>query len=298
MKAGFVTILGKPNVGKSTLLNSLVGTKVSIVSRREQTTRDAIQGVLSDPRGQIVFVDSPGVHSPTKRLGKRMMQEVDRATHGCHATLVMTDPISGLAELDKMAVAMARSLAAPAILLVNKVDRVARKELLLPFLDSCQQLHEFAHLIPISALKGTNLDALLDSLFALLPESPAFYPEGFVTDQPERFLAAELIRERILRETHDEIPHSVAVQVERWEETARGLAIWAVVAVERPGQKAILIGKGGAKMKQLASKARQSLELKFARRVRLEVFVRVRKNWRNSRTFVNELDFRKIMGHA
>ena len=298
MKAGFVTILGKPNVGKSTLLNSLVGTKVAIVSRRKQTTRDAIQGVLSEPRGQIVFVDSPGVHVPSKHLGKRMMQEVDRATHGCHATLVMTDPTSGLTATDEMAANLAKRLAAPALLLVNKVDRIKPKELLLPFLDRCRELHDIAQFIPISALKRTNLDRLLHELFEILPESPGYYPEGFVTDQPERFLAAELIRERILRETHDEIPHSVAVQIERWDGTGAKLRIWAVVAVERGGQKAILIGKGGEKMKQLASKARQSLEARFDRPVRLEVFVQVRKNWRNRPRFVGELDFRKIMGDA
>ena len=290
MKAGFVTILGKPNVGKSTLLNSLVGTKVAIVSRRRQTTRDAIQGVLTEPRGQVVFVDSPGVHAPAKRLGKRMMREVTRATSGCHATLVMVDPTSGLSELDEMAVSVAQNLGAPAMLLVNKVDRVVRKETLLPFLAECSALHDFAHFIPISATKGTNLDRILDALFQILPESAGYYPEGFVTDQPERFLAAELIRERI--------PHSVAVRIERWRETRGRLLIGAAVVVERSGQKAILIGKQGAKMKQLATRARQSLEARFGRSVHLEVFVQVRKNWRNNPRFVDELDFRRIMSHG
>ncbi len=297
-KAGFVTILGKPNVGKSTLLNALVGSKVSITSRRAQTTRDAIQGVLSEPRGQIVFVDSPGVHEPSKQLGKRMMREVDRATQGCHAALLMVDASMGINPSDERALAVAQGLDAPLLLLANKVDKLERMQELLPFLDRCRRLHDFEEFIPISATKRINLDQVLTALFKALPESPQFYPEGYLTDQPEKFLAAEMIRERILRETHDELPHSVAVQVERWEETPRKLRIFATVVVERNGQKAILLGKNGEKMKELASKARQSLEARFNRSIRLEVFVKVRKNWRNSDGFVQDLDFRRILGQG
>ena len=296
MKAGFVTILGKPNVGKSTLLNALVGSKVSIVSRRAQTTRDAIQGVLSEPRGQIVFVDSPGIHQPTKQLGQRMMREVERATQGCHLVLLMVDASAPMNEADERTVGTVAKLATPALLLANKIDRLARKEQLLPFLDRCRQMHAFEEFIPISAAKGTSLDRLLESVFARLPESPQYYPDSYVTDQPERFMASELIRERILRETHDELPHAVAVQIERWEETKERVRISVAVVVERDGQKAILIGKDGAKMKQLASKARQTLEARLGRGVRLEVFVKVRRNWRNKRDFVQDLDFRRIVG--
>lgn len=298
MKSGFVTILGKPNVGKSTLLNALVGSKVAIVSRRAQTTRDAIQGVLSEPRGQVVFVDSPGIHEPSKQLGQRMMREVRRATDGCQLALLMVDASVPLTELDKRALAMAKGLNSPALLLANKVDKVKNKVELLPFLDQCRRMHGFDGFVPISALKGINLDRLLGEIFDKLPESPQYYPDGYVTDQPERFLAAELIRERILRETHDEIPHSVAVQIERWEESRRKLRIAAVVVVERQGQKAILIGKNGGKMKQLGSRARQSLENRFGRSVHLQVFVKVRKNWRNKRSFVRNLDFHRILGEG
>lgn len=297
-KAGFVTILGKPNVGKSTLLNALVGAKVSITSRRAQTTRDAIQGVLSESRGQIVFVDSPGVHEPSKQLGKRMMREVDRASQGCDAALLMVDASMGINPSDERALAVAQGLKAPLLLLANKVDKLERMHELLPFLDRCRQLHDFEEYIPISATKGINLDQVLTALFKALPEAPQFYPEGYLTDQPEKFLAAELIRERILRETHDELPHSVAVQIERWEETPRKLLIFATVVVERAGQKAILLGKDGEKMKALASKARQSLEARFDRSIRLEVFVKVRKNWRNNDGFVQDLDFRRILGQG
>ena len=296
MKSGFVTILGKPNVGKSTLLNALVGSKVSIVSRRAQTTRDAIQGVLSEPRGQVVFVDSPGVHAPTKQLGQRMLREIDRATQGCHLVLLMVDASAPLDERDEKAVEMVSQLSTPAFLLVNKVDRIPRKEELLPLLDRCREMHEFDEFIPTSATTGANLDRLLDQVFTRLPESQGFYPASYITDQPERFMASELIRERILRETHDEIPHSVAVHIESWQEKKQQLGISAAVVVERQGQKAILIGKRGEKMKQLASKARQTLEARFGRHVRLEVFVKVRKNWRNRRDFVEDLDFRRIMG--
>ncbi len=295
MKAGFATILGKPNVGKSTLLNALVGSKVSIVSRRAQTTRDAIQGVLSEPRGQIVFVDSPGIHQPSRELGQRMMREVERAAQGCHVALLMVDASTTLDDRDEQAIATVGGLGMPSILLTNKVDKVTQKTDLLPFLARCRELHEFDEFIPISATRGTNLQRLLTCLFQQLPESPQYYPEGFLTDQPERFMASELIRERILRETHDEVPHAVAVRIERWQETRRRLDLAVEVIVEREGQKAILIGKSGEKMKQLASKARQSLEARFDRKVRLEVFVKVRRNWRNQRSFVQEMDFRKIM---
>ncbi len=297
-KAGFVTILGKPNVGKSTLLNALVGSKVSITSRRAQTTRDAIQGVLSEARGQIVFVDSPGIHEPSKQLGKRMMREVSRATQGCHAALLMVDASMGINPSDERALDVAKRLGAPLLLLANKVDKLDRMQELLPFLDRCRQLHDFEEFIPISATKRINLDQVLTALFKTLPESPQFYPEGYLTDQPQKFLAAELIRERILRETHDELPHAVAVQIERWEETPRKLLIFATAVVERQGQKAILLGKNGEKMKELASRARQSLEASFDRSVRLEVFVKVRKNWRNNDGFVQDLDFRRILGQG
>lgn len=296
MKAGFVTILGKPNVGKSTLLNALVGSKVAITSRRAQTTRDAIQGVLSEKRGQIVFVDSPGVHLPTKHLGQRMMREVQRATQGCHSVLLMVDASAPLDEADERALSLAKRLETPTLLIANKVDKIARKEELLPFLDRCRQLHDFDGFVPTSATKRINLDRVLTEIFDRLPESAQFYPDGQVTDQSERFLASEVIRERILRETHDELPHAVAVQIERWTESRRKLRISATVVVERDGQKAILIGKSGEKMKQLASRARQTLEARFGRSVHLEVFVKVRRNWRNKRGFVEDLDFHRILG--
>ena len=220
------------------------------------------------------------------------------ATDGCHLALLMVDASMGVNPSDERALAVAKQLGAPLLLLANKVDKLDRMQDLLPFLDRCRQLHDFEEFIPISATKRINLDQVLTALFKTLPESPQFYPEGYLTDQPQKFLAAELIRERILRETHDELPHSVAVQIERWEETPSKLRIFATAVVERQGQKAILLGKNGEKMKELASKARQSLEACFDRSVRLEVFVKVRKNWRNNDGFVQDLDFRRILGQG
>lgn len=295
MKAGFVTLLGKPNVGKSTLLNALVGSKVAIVSRRPQTTRDAIRGVLSERRGQVVFVDSPGIHRPTKKLGERMMREVRRATSGCHVVLVMVDASMPLTDADERVAAVAGHAGVPVILLANKIDKVKNKEDLLPFLERCRKLHDFGAYLPISATRRLQLDRLLDEIFRTLPEAPQYYPEGHLTDQPARFLAAELIRERILRETNQEIPHVVAIQIDRWKETPGRLSLAATVVVERNGQKAILIGKRGQKMKQLASRARQSLEKRFDRKVYLEVFVKVRRNWRNRAGFVREMDYQRML---
>ncbi len=296
MKAGFVSILGRPNVGKSTLLNALVGAKVAIVSQRAQTTREAIQGVLTEARGQIVFMDSPGMHRPTKALGKRMMREIERAASGSHLALLLLDASAPLTGADLQAARTAGALRLPAFALLNKIDKVADKTRLLPLIERLREVHAFAEFVPISARKRTQLDTLLDLIFEHLPESPCYFPDDYITDQPQRFLAAELIRERILRETHHEVPHSVAVLVEDWTESAGRLNLAAAVVVEREGQKAILIGKQGAKLKDLGRKARESLEARFGCAVFLKLFVKVRANWRNNREFVEGLDFRRPPG--
>ena len=296
MKAGFVVILGRPNVGKSALLNALVGTKVAIVSQRAQTTRDAIQGVVTEDRGQIVFVDSPGVHQPTKELGSHMMREVERATAGCNLVLLVLDVTAPLTDADLQAIEVAKSLQMPVFALLNKIDKVPDKTKLLPMIARLREFHEFAEFLPVSVLKGVQLDVLLDLIFERLPESPNYFPPDYITDQPQRFLASELIRERILRETHHEVPHSVAILIEEWIESHDRLRIAASIVVERDGQKAILIGKAGVKLKDLGQKARESLEGCFGRRVYLELFVKVRPNWRNKREFVQELDFHRLLG--
>lgn len=290
MKAGFVAILGRPNVGKSTLVNAIVGTKVSIVSPKPQTTRDAIQGILTRPEGQIVFVDSPGIHAPRLELGRRMMREIDRAADGCQATLFVVDATRPVGDAEKRALQVLDRVRGPVVLVLNKVDKLGDKRELLPLIEQYQALRECDDYVPISARTGDGVELLIGLLLEKLPEAPAFYPEDFVTDQPERFLAAEMIRERILYETEQEVPHHTHVAIEKWEETRKLLRISAVVYVERPGQKAIIIGKGGAMLKQIGRMARESLEARFGRRVYLEVFVKVKPGWRDKPGFMRTLD--------
>ncbi len=296
MKAGFVVILGRPNVGKSTLLNRLVGSKVAIVTPKPQTTRDAIQGVLTHPEGQIVFVDSPGIHEPSLELGRRMMREIRRATSGCHLVLVLVDAAQPNQVGDRSAIEMVRELGKPVFLVVSKIDLLRSKQLLLPQLEAYRKLHSFEELVPISAHKGDNLEVLVRLVFERLPESPSYYPEDYITDQPERFLAAELIREQIILQTHNEVPYATAVTVDAWEEEPRLLRISATVYVERQGQKGILIGARGRKMKEIGAQARKQLEALFGRQVFLETFVKVSTRWRDHPAFLKSLDFHGMLG--
>ncbi len=298
MKSGFVAILGRPNVGKSTLLNALVGSKVSIVTNRPQTTRDAIQGVLTRPEGQIVFVDSPGIHEPRQALGRRMMREVSRATSGCHLVLLVIDAAAPFRADDQSALDRIRKMKIPTYLLLNKIDLLPSKRPLLPEIDRYRRLHEFEEFVPLSARKKHNLDLLVRLLFDRLPEAHPYYPEDFITDQPERFLAAELIRERMILATSQEVPHSLAVLIDSWEESPALLRLAATVYVEREGQKGILIGSGGGKLKRMATSARRELEARFGRKVFLEMFVKVRGKWRDQTHFVRQTDFRRLLGRS
>lgn len=298
MKSGFVAVLGRPNVGKSTLLNALVGSKIAIVTDKPQTTRDAIQGIVTRPEGQIVLVDSPGVHEPSMELGRRMMREVRRATSGCHLVLLLADTSTGIRRDDHAALDLVKRVNAPALLVLNKIDLLPSKEALLPLIDQWRQLHEFQEFVPISASKGKNLDLLVRLIFERLPEAPPFYPDDFLTDQPERFLAAELIREQVIVATAQEVPHSTAVLIEQWEETPGLLRISATILVEREGQKRILIGAGGQKLKEIGTAARLQLEAQFRRKNFLELFVKVRAKWRDKPAFVRELDFHRQLGDS
>ena len=290
MKSGFVAVLGRPNVGKSTLVNTVVGSKVSIVSPKPQTTRDAIQGIVTRPEGQIVFVDSPGIHAPKMELGRRMIREIDRAADGCGLTLFVVDATRSIGDAEEQALQILRRVQGPVFLVLNKVDMVEDKRTLLPLIERYKELHDFTEYVPISAKTRDGIELLIRLIFDNLPESSAFYPDDFITDQPERFLAAEMIRERILYETQQEVPHHTHVAIEKWEETPRLLRISAVVYVERPGQKAIVIGKGGAVLKRIGQLARESLESRFGRRVHLEIFVKVKAGWRDRPGFMRTLD--------
>jgi GTPase len=333
LRSGFVSILGRPNAGKSTLLNALIGEKIAIVTSKPQTTRTRISGILEVPAkkgkhsaAQIVFVDTPGVHKPTTALDKRMMQEVydalemrDAAILIVDATrrLVITNPdeknlpkssagqSAGQSE-DTFIFQLIRKLDCPVLLVINKIDLIEREKLL-PLIAELSALHSFVEVIPISARKKDGLDRLVNNLIGYLPEGQRYFPKDQFTDQPERFLVAELIRERILLETGEEVPYASAVVIERFEEAKEPppikkgkpsaklplTRIAAAIYCERDGQKAILIGKGGSKLKTIGAEARKQIESLLGTRVYLELHVIVEPNWRESRGFVESLDWRK-----
>lgn len=294
-KAGFVAILGRPNAGKSTLLNALLGTKLAIVAPRPQTTRTAIQGVLKLPGAQIVFVDTPGIHESSTLLNKRMMDQV-RASADADVVLFLVDATAGFSDDDAGAVDLVKKTGAPAIAVFNKIDKLREKAKLLALIERYQGMHDFAAYVPISALKGDGVDLLRKEILARLPEGPALYPKDHLTDQPERFLAAEIIREKVLHLTRQEVPHAVAVMIENWEDTPGLVRIAATIYIERPGQKAILIGAGGALLKKIGTLARREIETLVGKKVFLQTFVKVRPNWRQDPEFLAATDWRGMAG--
>lgn len=338
LRSGFVSIVGRPNAGKSTLLNALLGQKLAIVTHKPQTTRTRIQGVLElplrkktktdpgRPAAQVVLVDTPGVHKPATQLDRRMMQEVHDALESRDVVVFMVDATRRLHEVDvqserptpgqqrrslskaedDFALQMIRRLDCPVVLALNKIDAVP-KPALLPLIAHWSSLHQFADVIPISAKKKHGLDLLLDKVVAHLPEGQRYFPKDQLTDQPERFLVAELIREKILMLTGEEVPYSAAVVIERYEEPASlkkskdgklpVTKIAAAIFCERAGQKAILIGRGGEMLKRIGTAARKEIESLLGTRVFLELFVKVEEEWRASRGFVEELDWRRQMEH-
>ena len=333
-RSGFVSIIGRPNAGKSTLLNALLGQKLAIVTHKPQTTRNRIHGVLEvpakkktpgragHPAAQVVLVDTPGVHKPETQLDRRMMQEVQNALESRDAVLLIIDvthklpkaETEGAAKLtgrmamsaaeDDFTLSLVKRLDCPVILVLNKIDAV-RKEELLPLIAYWSSQHKFVEVVPISARKKEGLDLLLDKIVGVLPEGQRYFPRDQVTDQPERFLVAELIREKILLLTGEEVPYATAVVIERYEEPAPAVGkrspnaklpvtkIAAAIFCERTGQKAILIGKQGAMLKQIGTAARKEIEDLLGTRVFLELFVKVQEQWRSSRGFVEDLDWRR-----
>jgi GTP-binding protein Era len=293
--SGFVSILGRPNAGKSTLMNALIGTKLSIVADKPQTTRNIVQGVLTTPRGQVVFLDTPGILDPKNLLHRRMTDKIRTALEGRDLLLFLADASRAFAQEDDQALAYITDVKTPALLLLNKVDRLANREEILPVIEAYRTKRNFEQVLPISALNGEGMYLLRESILKHLPEGPAYFPEDYLTDQPERFLAAELIREQILLLTHKEVPHSIAVMVDKWEESARkdGVAltrIMATIHVERPGHKGIVIGEKGAMLKEIGTHARIEIEKLLDRKVFLELFVKVSEGWREHSQFLNDLD--------
>ncbi|HUI56146.1 MAG TPA: GTPase Era [Bryobacteraceae bacterium] len=293
-KSGFVSLVGRPNSGKSTLLNALVGQKVAIVADKPQTTRTSIQGVVTLPHAQIVFVDTPGIHKADSQLNKRLMDTVRASLEERDLLLFLVDAAQPFSVEDEQAVALVRKTGTPVVLVLNKVDLLRDKARLLPLIDRYKAIYDFADYVPVSAIKGKGLDELRTVILAHLPEGPAYFPEDHVTDQPERFLAAELVREKVLAATRQEVPHSVAVVVDRWEETPKLKRIYATIRVERPGQKAIVIGTKGAMLKKIGTLARLEMERLFGVRIYLDLHVRVQPGWREQAAFLNALDWRTM----
>jgi GTP-binding protein Era len=298
MRAGFVTILGRPNAGKSTLLNALVGEKLAIVTHKPQTTRNRITGILNirkdkrRPAAQIVLIDTPGVHRPDTSLDKKMMQEVREAIEGCDLVLLIADVTQKFGSGDKFVIDLARQSKRPVVLLLNKIDLVDKRNLL-PIIERYSKEYEFAEIIPISARKRDGLDLLLDKVVAALPQAQPYFPTEQLTDMPERFLVAELIREQVLVETKQEIPYATTVLIEQYEEGEKLTHVAAAIYCEREGQKGILIGRGGEMLKKIGTAARREIERMLGRKVFLELFVKVRPGWRDSREFVEGLDWRR-----
>jgi GTP-binding protein Era len=295
--SGFVSIVGRPNVGKSTLLNALAGAKLAIVADKPQTTRSNVLAIWTSGDAQVVFLDTPGIHRSDTLFNKRMMHEVRAALDSRDLLLYVADASRTFAEEDSKALDAVRKAETPVLLVLNKIDRVSDKRYLLPRVEEYKAALEFEDFLFVSALSGEGLGELRSAILQRLPEGPPYYPSDQITDQPVRFLAAELIREKILRNTRQEIPHSVAVLIDSWEEEGRLTRIIATVFVERDGQKGIIIGSKGSMLKRIGTEAREEIEKMLDSRVYLEVHVKVREGWRESPEFLNALDWRTTMPH-
>jgi GTP-binding protein Era len=290
-RSGFVAIIGRPNAGKSTLVNRLVGQKIAIVTAKPQTTRNRIQGIVTKPEGQIIFIDTPGLHEADSALGRQMMQEVAAALEGIDVLLLMVDSTRPQPHADDLLLEKAKRFRGKTILALNKVDRLPKPKLL-PMIEAFAKAFEFGAIVPISALNGTGCGELLDEILKHLPEGEPYFPEDQVTDQPERFLAAEIIREKAIQVMYHEVPYALAVFVEKFEETPKLLRIEAVMNVERDSQKKILIGHKGEMLKKIGTEARKELESILGAKIYLGLFVKVAPDWRKNPQKVRELDWR------
>lgn len=292
-QSGFVAIVGRPNAGKSTLLNRLVGEKVAIVTPVPQTTRNQIRGIVNRPQGQIVFIDTPGIHKPLHRLNRRMMKMVHAAFDGLDLVLLIVDASVPFGSGDRFVLNLIREKNLPSFLLLNKIDLI-KKPALLPLIYKYSTEMNWKEVIPVSAQTGENVETLLGQIFCTLKEGPLYFPADQYTDQPERTLASEFVREKILLHTREEVPHSVAVIIEKYEEGLELVRIYASIVVERDSQKGILIGQKGQTLKQIGTEARLDLEALLNTKVYLELFVKVRPHWRDSEPILDEIGISKI----
>ena len=293
-KSGFVTLIGRPNVGKSTLMNRLIGQKIAITSNKPQTTRNRIQTVYTDERGQIVFLDTPGIHKAKNKLGEYMVNVAERTLKEVDVILWLVEPTTFIGAGEQHIAAQLKTVRTPIVLVINKVDTI-KKEEILKFIDAYKDICEFADIVPVSALKGQNTDTVLEVIYKYLPYGPAFYDEDTVTDQPQRQIVAEMIREKALRSLDEEIPHGIAVTIEKMKERTGGkvVDIEATIICERDSHKGIIIGKGGAMLKKIGSAARFEIERMMEMKVNLQIWVKVRKDWRDSDLFIKNFGYDK-----
>jgi GTP-binding protein Era len=295
VRAGFVSIIGRPNAGKSTLLNRIIGTKIAIVSDKPQTTRTRILGVKNYPDGQIVFLDTPGIHRPLHRMNVRMVDAAVDTLREVDSVVLVHDASTRPGRGDEYVSKLLRGVTVPVVLVLNKIDLVSKPKLL-PVIDQLRQWHDFAEIVPVSASTGDGVERLESLLLAQMPESEALYPEDFLTDQPERTLAAETVREKVLQHTRAELPFSTAVVVDRFEEPEKPgglLRLWCTILVEQESQKPIVIGRGGEMVKRIGTEARQDLERFFETKVFLDLRVKVKADWRDDERVLNDLGLPK-----
>ncbi|WP_114570407.1 GTPase Era [Exiguobacterium flavidum] len=292
-KSGFVSIIGRPNVGKSTFLNHVIGQKIAIMSDKPQTTRNKVQGVYTTEDTQVVFIDTPGIHKPKHKLGDFMMKVATNALREVDAILFMVNATEPKGKGDEFIIEKLQGLETPVILVINKIDKIHPNDLP-PIIESYMNELEFAAVVPISALQGNNVEPLLGEIKKVLPEGPMYYPADQVTDHPERFIISEMIREKVLQKTRDEVPHSIAVAIDQIKQREEGdmVDIHATILVERDSQKGIIIGKRGSLLKEIGSEARTDIEMLLGSKVYLNLWVKVQKDWRNKSTQLRDLGFR------
>lgn len=293
-KSGFISIIGRPNVGKSTFLNRVIGQKIAIMSDKPQTTRNKVQGVLTTDESQMIFIDTPGIHKPKHKLGDFMLKVSKNTLREVDVIMFMVNAEQKLGKGDEFILEMLEGNPTPVFLVINKIDQIHPDELM-GIIDSYKERYDFAEIVPISALQGNNVENLLAVLTKYLPEGPQYYPADQVTDHPERFIISELIREKVLHLTREEIPHSIAVvidKIRRDEENEGKIHVSATIIVERDSQKGIVIGKRGALLKEVGIRARKDIEMLLGSKVYLELWVKVQKDWRNKSTHLRDFGFR------
>ncbi len=289
-KSGFVSIVGRPNVGKSTLMNNIVGEKIAIMSDKPQTTRNTIQAVYTDEQSQIVFLDTPGIHKPKNKLGEMMVKSAEDAFRNVDCIIFVVDESDSIGKGDSMIIENLKKTKTPKFLVINKVDKIKNKEELFEIIQMYDDLNVFEDIIPTSALKGSNVEELVNVIKRKLSEGPKYFPDSMITDQPERVLVAELIREKILLYTNEEVPHGVAVGIEKMKKRKDKniVDISAVIYCERDSHKGIIIGKGGRKLKGVGKSAREEIEFLLDTQVNLQLWVKVKENWRNLPNYIND----------